>query len=84
MDMPTPEDPLGPQSEEESILGTPASGLYHGPYTRYLKDYERDNRGTTENAWTLRYWHSLNYPGVPIAGLWPIRIEYPGTDTVAE
>lgn len=47
-DMPTPEDRLGPQSEE-SILGTPASGLYHGPYTRYLKHYKRTN-GTTENA----------------------------------
>lgn len=71
--LPTPEDWLGPQTGE-SILGTPASGIYHRPYTRYLEHYERVN-GTTENAFTLRYWRILQNPDVPIRELWPIRIE---------
>ena len=69
--LPTPEDRLRAKGGEP-ILGTPGSGIVFQPYTNYIQAY-RQEHGTTEDAFTFRYWRICQNPGVALHRLWPIR-----------
>lgn len=69
--LPTPDDRLGKPTQRK-ILGTQGSWVFSKSYARYLEEFERE-KGTTENALTLRYWRSFKNPDIPPEKLWPIR-----------
>ena len=69
--LPTREDRLGSQPQVP-ILGLPGSSIVFQPYANYIQAY-RQEHGTTENAFTFRYWRICQNPGIALHRLWPIR-----------
>ena len=58
--LPTSDDWLGKPTGEK-IPGTLGSGKYLGSYDRYIQGHVKES-GTTENAFTLRYWRECQHP----------------------
>ncbi|CAF9923821.1 hypothetical protein IMSHALPRED_006026 [Imshaugia aleurites] len=69
--LPQPEDRLGAPTAVR-ILGTRGSEIHCRPYAEYLAGYQRA-KGTTQDAWTFRYWRTLRYPDASPDELWPCR-----------
>ncbi len=69
--LPTPDDRLGPPTNE-AVLGTLGSRLYSASYAEYLQEFQTSH-GTTQNAFNLRYWESLQRPAMPIEKFWSAR-----------
>ena len=70
--LPTPEDRLAKPAKCENILGTPGSGFVSSSYCLYLAEFEAKH-GTTEDAWTLRFFRIFMNPHVRPEELWPPR-----------
>ena len=70
--LPTPDDRLGKPAKHEKVLGTPGSGFVSNSYCLYLAEFEAKH-GTTEDAWTLRFFRLFMNPHVKPELLWPPR-----------
>ena len=70
--LPTPDDRLGKPAKREKILGTPGSGFVSKSYCLYLAEFKA-KYGTTENAWTLRFFRVFMNPNFRPELLWPPR-----------
>ena len=70
--LPTPDDRLAKPVKYENILGTPGSGFVSKSYCLYLAEFKKKH-GTTENAWTLRFFRLFMNPDGRPEELWPPR-----------